>query len=107
MGKWADTAAIYTDGTFTDIAGVDTEGNMTVCSVKGENIIPEKNRMSLVHALIIVHKVRRLEKVLEQIGIEQCGEAFDVVFEWIDNTVLLLQKIGDRHGQTKNRPEGY
>ncbi|MBD5516091.1 MAG: hypothetical protein HDR06_15980 [Lachnospiraceae bacterium] len=99
MGKWADTAAIYTNGTQSGIAGLNAEGNITASFAKGENIIPEKNRMSLVHALMILHKVRRVEKLMEQIGIEQCGEAFDVVFEWIDNVVILLNRIGgNKHG---------
>ena len=99
MEKWAETAVLCVNGTQTDIVGVNAEGNITASSAKRENIIPEKNRMSLVHALMILHKVRKVEKLMEQIGIEQSGEAFDVVFEWIDNVVLLLNKIGgNKHG---------
>ncbi|MBD5524022.1 MAG: hypothetical protein HDR04_06315 [Lachnospiraceae bacterium] len=99
MGKWAETAVLYADGNQTDTVGVNAEGNITASSAKRENIIPEKNRMSLVHALMILYKVQKAEKLMEQIGIEQCGEAFDVVFEWIDNVVLLLNRIGgNKHG---------
>lgn len=51
----------------------------------------EKERMSLVHALQVLHNVRDSLKGLE---LSECVEAFDVTFEWINNAVLLLNKLG-------------
>lgn len=99
MGYWTETAAVYEDGGAPGINRTGTEIGMVSCRTGNENIISEKNRMGLVQALMILHKVRKIDKLLEQVGIEQCGEAFDVVFEWIDNMVLLLHKIG---GKVKN-----
>lgn len=101
MGSWKETATVYECGIMSGNTAPDTGSGMISRSAGKENVIPEKNRMGLVQALMILHKVRKIDKLLEQIGIEQCGEAFDVVFEWIDNMVLLLHKIGDRHDQTK------
>ena len=51
----------------------------------------EKERMSFVHALQVLHNVRDSLKGLEM---SECVEAFDVIFEWIDNVVILLNKLG-------------
>lgn len=56
----------------------------------------ETDRMGLVHALGILHKVRDSLKCL---GMDECVDAFNTVFEWIDNIVILLDKIGGSHGE--------
>ena len=53
----------------------------------------EIDRMDLVHALNILHNVRDSLKGLEM---SECVEAFDVIFEWIDNVVILLNKLGEK-----------
>lgn len=53
-----------------------------------EKVIVEKDRMGLVQALGILHNLRDLSTD------EYILEAFQVVFEWIDNMVLLLKKFG-------------
>lgn len=87
MGHWDETAAVYADGRKNGAADINA----------GTSSIPERNRMGLVQALMVLHKVRRMEKLMGQVGIEDCGEAFDVVFAWIDDMVLLLEKIGGKH----------
>lgn len=57
-----------------------------------EKVIVEKDKMGLVQALTILHSLRD--------GLSSCGEiqeAFNVVFEWIDNMVILLHGFGG-HG---------
>lgn len=56
----------------------------------------ETDRMGLVHALGILHKIR---DSLECLEMNECVDAFNVVFEWIDNIVILLDKIGGSHGK--------
>lgn len=53
----------------------------------------EKERMSLSHALQVLHNVRDSLKVLEM---SECVEAFDVTFEWINNAVILFNKLGSK-----------
>lgn len=53
-----------------------------------EKVIVEKDRMGLVQALGILHNLRDLSTD------EYILEAFQVVFEWIDNMILLLKKFG-------------
>lgn len=53
----------------------------------------EQDRMSLVHALQLLHKLR---ETLESLDMLEYAEAFNVVFEWIDNVVILLNKLGVR-----------
>ena len=62
---------------------------------KEEKVINEKNSMGLVHALDILHKLRDLFETLE--GFEDVVEAFNKVFGWVDEMVLLLNKIGGGH----------
>lgn len=54
-----------------------------------EKVIPERDRMGLVQALTILH---RLRDILGEYN--DYAEALQVIFEWIDNMVLLLKKIG-------------
>lgn len=56
----------------------------------------ETDRMGLVQALDILHKIR---DSLECLEMSECVDAFNVVFEWIDNIVILLDKIGGSHGE--------
>lgn len=56
-----------------------------------ENVMVEKDRMGLVQALIVLHTLR------DMVADDHIREAFNVVFEWIDNAVLLFKKFGDRH----------
>lgn len=54
-----------------------------------EKVIVEKDKMGLVQALGILHSLRD--------SLSSCGEiheAFQVVFEWIDNMILFLKKFG-------------
>lgn len=58
-----------------------------------EKVIPEKDRMGLVQALMILHSLRD--------GFSSCDkiqEAFDIVFEWIDNVTILFKMSGGSHG---------
>ena len=56
-----------------------------------ENVMVEKDRMGLVQALTVLHTLRDISTD------DHIREAFNVVFEWIDNAVLLFKKFGDRH----------
>ncbi len=65
-----------------------------------EKVIVEKDRMGLVQALGILHSLRD--------GLSSCGEiqeAFQVVFEWIDNMVILLHELGGNHESKGNKTE--
>lgn len=54
---------------------------------EGEKIIPEKDKMGLVQALDILHNLR---DALE--SCEDVREAFNTVFEWIDNAVIFFMQ---------------
>lgn len=56
-----------------------------------ENVMVEKDRMGLVQALTVLHTLCDISSD------DYIREAFNVVFEWIDNAVLLFKKFGDRH----------
>lgn len=59
--------------------------------VPEEKVILEKDKMGLVRALTILHSLRD--------GFSSCDEireAFNVVFEWIDNAIIIFKKFGDR-----------
>lgn len=63
---------------------------------KKENAMEEKNPMGLVQALDILHKLRDLFDTLE--GFEDVVDAFNKVFGFVDEMVILLNKIGgSRH----------
>ncbi len=53
-----------------------------------EKVMIERNRMGLVQALTVLHNLRDIS------GDDHIREAFNVVFEWIDNAVILFKKIG-------------
>lgn len=57
-----------------------------------EKIIPERNRMGLVQALTILHYYR--DNNVYNLFNPEFADALDTIFEWIDNMVLLLKKIG-------------
>lgn len=57
-----------------------------------EKIIPERNRMGLVQALTILHHYR--DNNVYNLFNPEFADALDTIFEWIDNMVLLLKKIG-------------
>lgn len=57
-----------------------------------ENINSSKDRMGLVQALLILHTYR--DFCMQHDLDSQVAPALDVIFEWIDNMVLLLHKIG-------------
>lgn len=61
-----------------------------------EKVIVEKDRMGLVQALGILHNLRDLSTD------EYILEAFQVVFEWIDNAVILFMKFGSRSDDEKD-----
>lgn len=70
MGKWEDTKEAYQIR-------------------EDEKIIPEKDRMGLVQALNILHSLRDAYESCEDVR-----EAFNAVFEWIDNATFYLKKYG-------------
>lgn len=61
-----------------------------------EKVIVENDRMGLVQALGILHNLRDLSTD------EYILEAFQVVFEWIDNAVILFMKFGSRSDDEKD-----
>ena len=73
MGKWEETQEAYHGREET------TE----------EKVIPQKDKMGLVQALTILHSLRDAYESCEDIR-----EAFNVVFEWVDNAVILFKKFG-------------
>lgn len=74
MGKWEETQEAYYSRE----------------NPPEEKVIPEKNKMGLVQALTILHTLRDAYESCEDIR-----EAFNVVFEWIDNAVILFKKFGE------------
>lgn len=66
------------------------QGREAAFQAPEEKIIPERNRMGLVQALTILHRLRDICSGDNN----DLAEALQVVFEWIDNMVLLLKKIG-------------
>lgn len=73
MGKWEETQEAYYSRE----------------NPPEEKVIPEKNKMGLVQALTILHSLRDAYGSCEDIR-----EAFNVVFEWIDNAVIFFKKFG-------------
>lgn len=65
-----------------------------------EKVILEKDKMSLPHALIILHKFCD-----RNIFGQNVEEAFQVVFEWIDNMAILLKKSGGIDESNGNKTE--
>lgn len=66
-----------------------------------EKVIPERDKMGLVQALTILHSLRDAYASCEEYGPAEdhesnkdVKEAFNTVFEWIDNVVILLKKSG-------------
>ena len=58
---------------------------------KEEKVIPERDKMGLVQALTILHHFRDLQKCM---GLQsELADALDVIFEWVDNAVLLFHKL--------------
>lgn len=57
-----------------------------------KKVIDEKNCCTgLVQSLDKLHKMR---DIVEELGLHEYVDAFNVVFRWIDVMVLLLYKIG-------------
>ncbi len=65
-----------------------------------EKVIVERDRMCLVQALIILHVLSRLHTPGGEIQ-----EAFQVVFEFIDDMAILLKKSGGSHESKSNKTE--
>lgn len=77
MGKWKETEEAY----YMD---------------KENKVIEENNCCTgLVQSLDRLHKMR---DIAEELGLSEYAEAFNVVFRWIDEMVLLLHKIGGDNG---------
>ena len=76
MGKWEETEKVY----------YGRENPME------EKVIPEKDRMGLVQALTILHSLR--DGFFSCKEMQEVYEAFETVFEWIDNAVILFAKFG-------------
>ncbi len=77
MGKWEETQEAYYSRE----------------NPAEEQVIPEENRMGLVQALTILHSLRDGFSGCKEMG-EVC-EAFGVIFEWIDNAVILFAEFGE------------
>lgn len=56
-----------------------------------EKVIVEKDKMGLVHAMLILDQLRDMYSECEDIQ-----EAFRAVFEWIGGITILLHKLGWR-----------
>lgn len=65
-----------------------------------EKVIVKRDRMCLAQALKILHVLSRLHTPGGEIQ-----EAFQVVFEFIDDMAILLKKSGDNHGSKRNKIE--
>lgn len=76
MGKWEETQAAY-------------HGREDTVE---EKVIPQKDKMGLVQALTILHSLRDGFSSCKEM--DEVNEAFNVVFEWIDNAVILFMKFG-------------
>lgn len=70
----------------------------TAFNAPEEKVIPEHDRMGLVQALTILHKLRDLCMGDNN----DLAEALDVIFEWIDNVVIFLNKFGRSGKENKN-----
>lgn len=75
MGKWKETQEAYYSR-----------------EDPGEKVIPEKDKMGLVQALTILHSLRDGFSGCKEM--QEVCEAFNVIFEWIDNAVILFAKLG-------------
>ncbi|MDE7132970.1 MAG: hypothetical protein K2O65_14480 [Lachnospiraceae bacterium] len=58
---------------------------------KEEKVIPEKDRPGFVQSLGKLHELR---DILEKLGLNDYVIAFNRVFEWINDIVILLDKLG-------------
>lgn len=58
---------------------------------KEEKVIPEHDKMGLVQALIILHYFQDALRSVESES--ELADSLDVIFEWIDNAVLLFHKL--------------
>lgn len=67
-----------------------------------EKIIPEKDKMGLVQALKILHGLQEAYESCEDVR-----EAFDTVFGWIDNAVILFKKSGGYQPMGKKKQRMY
>lgn len=72
MGKWEETQEAY-------------------CGRENpeEKVIPEKDKMGLVQALIILRILRGGLSSCR--GMEKTCEALDVVLEWVNNLFLIMR----------------
>lgn len=62
-----------------------------------ENINSKKDRMGLVQALQVLHTFRDI--IIQDNPDSELAAALEVIFEWIDNMVILLNKIGGRNDE--------
>lgn len=76
MGKWEETQEAY-------------HGQELAPE---EKVILRKDKMGLVQALTILHSLRDSFSSCEKMG--EVNEALNVIFEWIDNAVILFAKFG-------------
>lgn len=53
----------------------------------------EGTSIGFVQALDVLHKIR---DIMEQFGLTEYVDAFNIVFDWIDKAVVLFYKIGNR-----------
>lgn len=79
MGKWEDTEAAY--------------------FVKEEKVMPERDRMDLVHALIILRGVRNVVRDEGEIA-----QALDTVFIQLDEMNLMLDRIRKLYTESFGSP---
>lgn len=62
------------------------------------DLFGEVDRMGLVQALGILHQLRDIYAGQEGEAARNCTEAFQAVFQWIDDMMILLEKTGGSHG---------
>ncbi len=60
---------------------------------KEEKLIPEKDRPGLVQSLGKLHELR---DICGQLGLNEYVAAFNRVFEWIDEVLILLDMFGGK-----------
>lgn len=75
VGKWEDTRKVY------------------CCMDKEEKILPEKDRPGLVQSLGKLHELR---DILAQLGFDDYVVSLNRIFEWIDEAVLIFNRIGGK-----------
>lgn len=94
MGKWAETAKLY-------VNDVEVKNSVSLKPPE-EKVIPEKDRMCLAAAFVLLHK---LHDYYSDHGVTELAEALECLFHWVDEMSLLLKIVnGELDGD--DQPEG-